>query len=316
MLPGDFFAKTESGKWRFVQLFSLFSLSWLIYTNLSIERLCLGLCLSLILFCVACQQDSAQPKTQNRPAIPTNDSLLFALTLPGKSVAQTDSLVAKLTPILLSSPEDRIVENWYPLQESWIEDFGTAEIILICAGIAYQKFLRVGDYVKASQAQNAIGRIYAQIGDYAKGIEAQQKAYQLAQQETDSLMMGWSLSALGGIYVYSEDLVTAKSYFERSRIIGESIKDPGLLAVTSMGYGAFLASKREVDQLLPWMNKALEIAKANGLKAIQEMAQLNISYNKIINKDYDKAIQFLLKHTPEYQTDPSIANSILFLNLY
>ena len=286
------------------------------YTNLSIERLCLGLCLSVILFCVACQQDSAQPTTQHRPTVATNDSLLLALTLPGKDVAQTDSLVAKLTPILLSSPEDRIVENWYPLQESWIADYGTAESILFCADIAYQKFLQVKDHLKASQAQNAIGRIYAQIGDYAKAIEAQQIAYKLAQQERDSLMMGWCLSALGSSFVYSQDLETSKDYFERSKIIGESLNDPGLMATSKINFGVLWASEDRVDQLLPLMNKALEIAKANDLIAIQEVAQLNISYNYVVSKDYDKAIQFLLEYTKEFQSDPSIANTILFLNLY
>jgi len=239
--------------------------------------------------------------------------------LPSIYGPQEDSLLQLLTPILLSPPEDRVLEDWFSLTEQWSADYNDTERLHNYVDIAYNRFLLQEELESACRVKNAKGRLYHMNGQYADAIVTQQKALELAQYIKDPLLSGWVCNALGSSFIHTNDLKTARKYFDDAIRVSRQINYPALEAIVLLNLGSLAALSGGADSLgvsLQRMNAALEISEANDLSVITSIARLNISYSYIIHQDFEKAITFLSVRLKEDTLVPNATNTILYLNLY
>ena len=106
----------------------------------------------------------------------------YTAGLPDMDAALSDSLVEEITPILLSPPESRQLEEWYGINENWVDRFGDRESVLIWANLAFKKFQQQQDLASAALVKNAISRIHTKNGDYTESVEAQHQALEMARE--------------------------------------------------------------------------------------------------------------------------------------
>ena len=171
-----------------------------------------------------------------------------------------DSLVAALVPILLSAPEDRVLENWYAVERKWAKQFGDVESILYCADMACKAFLEQEDFASSARVKNAVGRIHYTNSDYPAAIEFQQLSLDLARRAGDSVMIGWAHHFLAGPYARMGDRATAIDFLEQAKEMGEQMAHPPLIALSTVSLGVAAGMQNQLDSSRVLLEKGLLIA--------------------------------------------------------
>jgi len=273
----------------------------------------------LVVLLVMLANSSCQEGTENQYTeqdLVFRDSLISGISVPSIDTKLADSLVAELIPILLSPPEDRVLENWYALESKWADRFGDVESILYCADLACKSFLEAEDYARSAHIKNAVGRIHYINSDYPAAIEYQQLALDLARRAEDSVMIGWTHHFIAGPYARSHDRATALEFLRKAKDIGQQLAYPPLMALPTINFGIANGMEGKLDTSRALLEEGLLIAKEHKLSAIESLAQMNMSYSLILSGEPDQALDILLPALVGGSLEPTVTNCFLYLNLY
>jgi tetratricopeptide (TPR) repeat protein len=142
----------------------------------------------------------------------------------------------------------------------------------VCAGMydqygEYEKAMRHAvNAVKASElieddsnkgdCYTLLGQIYSRIHDYASAIQTLQKALEIRKKIKENKAVASSLNLIARNYVLSKQYIDAKTYYEESLLLRETIGDTAGIPWTYLGLASLYSEQKEWKQSLDLYTKA------------------------------------------------------------
>jgi len=140
-----------------------------------------------------------------------------------------------------------------------------------------------------------IGRAYTISGKYKKSFDSFYKALEINEAMKDSLGIGKIYSSIGIVHYYQGDLDKSLSFFKQALAIYKTKNYELGLARIYNNIGLVYSDFDKLDTAQMYFNKTIEFAqKTNDLKT-ETSALGNIARNYMIKKDFNKAVEMLLK---------------------
>jgi len=138
------------------------------------------------------------------------------------------------------------------------------------------------------QILNRMGEALSQKGNYPKALETELKALELAQNLKDSILIGWSIGFIGGVYFYSGNYQKAFFYYNKQKLINKSFNFPEEIVLGQLGETYFHLGK--IDSALYYLQKCYDLCTRNEFKWPVPNFYLGAIYSQ--KKEYPMALQY------------------------
>ncbi len=232
---------------------------------------------------------------------------------PYEDPVRRDSLLNEIIPLLLTAPSNRALDDWFTLKARWRSKYGAEENIQLYAELAFDKFLKEGDILKAAKVKLAQGRMYYLVGKMDKTIAHIEDAYDFAFRVNDSTIMGWSLAHLSGAVSQTNSSTGAKDYNERGMQIARAIGNTAMEINLIGNKAAFWHQQNNVDSALHYVQLAVDKAKRAGLGQQEILLTSNQAFILLTAGRYDEALELLEQARPEQGVASDLLTAMLTL---
>ena len=264
------------------------------------KQLVYFLCIFLVQI-VCAQKVTESSKLTNIDAITDN----YKIGLEMLSNKKYKQAYANITLGLASSKKIKnknLIAFGYQYQSDYFKKKKKYQIAIDHIEKSLQLFIGLKNNEEIYNCNYKLGRLYFNISEYDKSLENYFASLKNAEQNKKELQVANTLSRIGGVYLLTSDLKTARINFNKALVIYKKLNnDEGIigdllnLGVSYQKEGSTNNNDALVLKAIAFFKEGLEIINKDYLNANHAILLGNIGSSFRYLKRYDESLEFLFK---------------------
>jgi tetratricopeptide (TPR) repeat protein len=153
-------------------------------------------------------------------------------------------------------------------------------------------YTKLNDKTNIARLTNNLGIIYKRLTLYEKALEAYQQSLKIKEEVGDKRGSASTLSNIGEVLELQKKYEEALTYCYKSLKVSEESNNQQVVAIARYSLASIHQKLNQLDKSVEYATKALSTAQKNGFKADARDAASILSETYILQKDYEKALEY------------------------